>query len=126
MSVKTLTPEEIECLLFRPTKLHPLDILGYGYTSEGARRFRAEKPDFLPQIFAYIQKVLEDHKIFPPETVSNNPGYRAFIYADGTSFRVSYVEEVSLSRLDRFSSKPLSVAEAARPYVKIVTNPDYL
>jgi hypothetical protein len=57
--MKTLSTEDIEFLLgVRASELHPLDILGYGYTSEGARRFRDEHPDFVPQIIAHVQSVL--------------------------------------------------------------------
>jgi hypothetical protein len=78
--MKTLSPDEIECLVgARPSSAHPLDILGYGYTSEGARRFRAEKPDFLPQIVAHVESVLVEGGVFPEGANPDNPGFGTFI-----------------------------------------------
>jgi hypothetical protein len=125
--MKTLCPDEIECLLgVRASDFHPLDILGYGYSSEGARRFRAEQPDFLPQIAAYVRCVLERQRIFPKETDPGNPGYRTFIRADGVSFRISSMEEIGFSRYERLSTDPMPETEAIQEYIRRVANPDYV
>jgi hypothetical protein len=125
--LKTLAPDEIELLLqARPNDRHPLDILGYGYTSDGARRFRTERPDFSPQIIAHIGRILRASGIFPAHLDRNNPGSTAFIYADGSSFRVSSLEEVGVSRDERLSSEPLSEREAILAYIRRVANSDYV
>lgn len=125
--MKTLSQCEIECLLgIRASNDHPLDILGYGYTSEGARRFRAEQPDFLPQIAAYVRNVLLREGIFPKETNPDDAGYRTFIRADGASFRISSMEEIGFSRYERISTDPLSETEAIHEYIRRVANPDYV
>jgi hypothetical protein len=125
--LKTLTPDEIESLLqARPSARHPLDILGYGYTSDGARRFRTERPDFSPQIIAHIESVLRASGIFPPHVDRDDPGAATFIYADGSSFRVSSLEEVGLSRYQRLSSEPLPERKAILAYIRGVANPDYV
>ncbi|HWQ92537.1 MAG TPA: hypothetical protein VN673_12765 [Clostridia bacterium] len=125
--MKTLSPDDIECLLgVRACKEHPLDVLGYGYTSEGARRFRTEQPDVLPQLEAYVQGVLRAEGIFPKGTNPDDAGYRTFIFADGGSFRVSSMEETGFSRFERMLSSPASEAEAVRDYIRRVANPDYV
>lgn len=78
-----------------------MDVLGYGYTSEGNQRFRSERPDFLPQLAAYIQRVLQATDIFPKDTNPENAGLRTFVQRDGNSFTISSVEEVGLSRYER-------------------------
>ena len=79
--MKMLSPDEIECLLgVRPSKADPLDILGFGYSSEGARIFRAERPNFLPQIVGYIRSVLTRSGVFPESINRENAGFRAFLY----------------------------------------------
>src|SRR5579864_2427135 len=100
--MKTLSANEIEFLLgIRGSKDHPLDILGYGYTSEGAERFRRERPDFLPQIVAYVQSVLRQTGVFPKDTDPENAGYRTFIRRADGSFTISKMEEIGFSRYER-------------------------
>ncbi len=125
--MKTLASDEIEALLgVRPLHEHPLEILGYGFTSEGMRRFRAERPNFLPQLEAYVQSVLARAGVFPEGTERENPGTRTFIYRDGASFKLSSVEEVGLGRYERFSTGPLSAIEAVHAFIRRVANPDYV
>ena len=125
--MKALSPDEIEFLLgVRVSNEHPLDILGYGYTSEGSRRFRAEQPDFLPQIAAYVRTVLLREGIFPKGTNPGDPGFSTFIRADGPSFRVSSMEEIGVCRYERMSSNPMTEAEAIHEYIRRVANPDYV
>ena len=125
--MKTLTPEDIEALLgIRASKEHPLDILGYGDTSEGSRRFHAEQPDFVPQVEAYVRKVLREGGIFPKGTKPEDAGYATFIQAEGSLYRVSRMEEVGFSRYERISSEPMSEAEAVCAYIRRVANPDYV
>jgi hypothetical protein len=125
--MKTLSPEEIECLLgVRPSKTHPLDILGYGYSSEGARLFRAERPNFLPQIAGYIRSVLARSGVFPEGINRQNPGFRAFLYLQASSFWLSSVEEVGLGRCERIVSGPMCEREAIKDYLQRVANSDYV
>jgi hypothetical protein len=125
--MKTLSPDDIDCLLgIRACDDHPLDILGYGYSSEGARRFRSEQPDFLPQIVAYIQNVLMKEGIFPKQTNLSDPGFKTFIQSDRGLFRVSSVEEVGFSKLERIVTNRLPAIEAIQVYIRKVTNPDYV
>lgn len=125
--MKTLSTDEIDCLLgVHASNAHPLDILGYGYTSEGARRFRAERPDFLPQIAAHVQSILQAAGIFPKDTNPDDAGFRTFIRRAGASFTISSVEEIGLNRYERITSKPMSETAAIRQYIRQVVNPDYV
>jgi hypothetical protein len=125
--MKVLSADQIECLLgLHASGEHPLDILGYGYTSEGARRFRTEQPDFFPQVAAYVQSVLQMAGIFPRDTNPDDAGYRTFVRQDGSMFTISSVEEVGLSRYERIRSAPMSEAAAIREYVRRVVNADYV
>lgn len=125
--MKTLSADEIECLLgIRASDAHPLDILGYGYSSEGARRFRAEQPDFMPQIAAHVRSVLVREGIFPKDTDPDNAGFRTIIVADGASFKISSMEEIGFSRYERFSTGPMSETAAIHEYIQQVANPDYV
>jgi hypothetical protein len=117
-AMKTLSPEDIERLVgARPSSDHPLEILGYGFTSDGVRRFRAEQPDYLPQIVAHIRSVLIRAGIFPEGTNPDDAGFRTFIYSDGAHFRVSSTEEVGMGRYKRISTGPLPETDAINKYV---------
>ena len=125
--MKTLSTEDIECLLgVRATDQHPLDILGYGYTSEGARRFRAERPDFIPQIVAHVQRALQSGGVFRPDIDVRDAGWRTFIRGDGDAFTVSSMEEIGLSHFERIPSQPMSEAAAIREFIRLAANPDYV
>ena len=125
--MKTLSPLEIESLLgIRPCTEHPLDILGYGYTTEGARRFRAEKPDFQPQLVEHVHRVLAEQGVFPPAVDRQNPELATFIVLDQGWFRLSTMEEIGVGRFERFFSPPMSAKDAAEDYVRRVANPDYI
>jgi hypothetical protein len=125
--LKTLSEAEIESLLgIRKTADHPLDVLGYGFTTEGQKRFHSEHPNFYPQIAEYVKTVLRREGVFPSDTDVANPGLRTFIRADGSMFRISTLEETGLSRYERITSRALSEREAIREYVRQVANPDYI
>lgn len=125
--MKTLSPEEIECLLgMRTCGLHPLEILGYDYTKAGMRQFRAERPDFLPQVVSYIQNALGQHGTFPKHVNPNSPGEETFIQSDGGVFHVSRTIEIGISQLARISTGPLPGLEAIETYIRLVANPDYI
>jgi hypothetical protein len=125
--MKTLSTEEIECLLgVRASDQHPLDILGYGYTSDGVHRFREERPDFLPQIVGHVQRVLQMVGAFPPDMYTRDAGRRTFIRHDGDSFTVSSMKEIGLSRYERITSQRMSEAAAIHEVIRLVANPDYV
>src|SRR5690348_4508623 len=125
--MKTLSTEDIESLLrVRGSGHHPLDILGYGYTSEGAQRFRTERPDFVPQIFAHVQSVLRAAGIYPRDTDLQDASWRTFVRRDGDSFTVSSMEEIGFSRYERITSQPMSETDAIREFIRRVANPDYV
>jgi hypothetical protein len=125
--LKKLAPDEIESLLqARPNDRHPLDILGYDYTSDGARRFRTERPDFAPQIITHIESVLRASGIFPSHVDRDNPGSTTFIYADGPLYRVSGLEEVGVARYQRLSSEPMHQKGSIVAYIRRVANPDHV
>ncbi len=125
--MKTLSPDEIECLLGVQLSIdHPLDILGYGYTSEGVRRFRNERPCFLPQIVEYVRSVLTAEGIFPRATDPNNPGLKTFIRGDRGSFSISSMEEIRYGKYQRLTTDPMSESEAIHTYIRLVANPDYI
>lgn len=125
--MKELSPAEIECLLgIRKSDDHPLDIFGYGFTTEGARQFRAERPNFFPQIAAYVRCILARDGIFPSDTNFNDLGCRTFIQADGAAYRISSVEEICCMGYERIITDSMPESKAIHEYIRKVTNPDYI
>jgi hypothetical protein len=122
-----LSTSDIESLIgVRADDRHPLEIMGYDFTSEGVRRFREEKPDFLPQIRDHIRAVLLANTIFPPNTNREDPGWRTFIESSGHRYTLSTIEEIGLGRYDRFRTDYSSPEEAIESFLQQVCNPDYL
>ncbi|MBE2179470.1 MAG: hypothetical protein IAE97_03280 [Chthoniobacterales bacterium] len=125
--MKTLSENDILSLVgARPDDRHPLEIIGYDFTSEGVRRFREEKPNFLPQMKKHIQESLLASGIFPQDTNPEDPGWRAFIQRSGSQYKMSWVAEVGTSRFDRFSTDHKSIDAAIHDYLLEVCNPDYV
>jgi hypothetical protein len=100
--------------------------MGYDFTSEGVRRFREEKPDFLPQVRDHIRAILLADAIFPSDTNRDDPGWRSFIESSGDRYTLSTVEEVGVGRYDRFRKDFSSQEEAIEQFLQRVCNPDYL
>lgn len=122
-----LSTEQIEYLLgVRASDTHPLEILGYGHTSEGAQRFRAEQPDFMPQLIAHVRSVLSMEGIFPKGMVPNDLREKTIIRTEGELFIVSSMEEVGVGNYERVSTRPMTEIEALHEYIRRVTNPDYV
>ena len=125
--MKKLSTEDIECLLgVRTSDQHPLDILGYGCTSEGVRRFREERPNFSPQIVDHVRKELLAAGTFPPGIDTNEADRRTFIRRDKDSFTVTSMKEIGLNRYKSVTSKPMTETAAIHEFIRLVTNPDYV
>ena len=125
--MKTLTANEIEELLgIRTTNEHPLDILGFGFTTEGAARFRAERSDFLPQVKAHIRQQLEASGRFPAGVDVEDPGHRSFIRKVAIGYLMSSEEEIALHRYARIVTELASEDQAISAYLERAANPDYL
>ncbi len=117
----------LELLGYAGSQRHPLEILGYECSSRGARRFREEQPDFVPQVCQLIQASLEHTGSFP-----GNPGGE--ILRDGTylerrpdgliSLHTSI--EVSMSETARSTIEFTSVRDAAFELIRRSRNPSYL
>ena len=122
-----LSTSDIESLIgAKADDRHPLEIMGYDFTSEGVRRFREEKPDFLPQIRDHIRTVLLTASIFPAHTNKEEPGWATFIESSGHKHTLSRIEEIGVGRYDRFKTEYISQEEAIDSFLRQVCNPDYL
>jgi len=92
----------IELLRIVPTKRHPLEILGYEYSTRGARQFRQDRPDFLPQAYRLIEQSLQETGSFP-----RNPH-------PGVDWVGSMLESRPDGRITVFSSAEITVFETIR------------
>jgi hypothetical protein len=101
--VVTLTYRDlIELLRIVPTKRHPLEILGYEYSTRGALQFRQDCPDFLPQAYRLIEQSLAETGSFP-----RNP-------QPGVDWDGSMLLSGPDGRITFFSSAEISVFESIR------------
>jgi hypothetical protein len=125
--LKTLTANEIEELLgVRATNDHPLDILGFGFTTEGVERFRAEHPDFFPQVKAHIRQQLAVCGHFPEGIDAEDSDHRTFIRKMSSGYLMSSEEEIALYRYEPVVTEFDSEDQAISAYVERVASSDYL
>mgnify|MGYP001569290726 CR=1 FL=1 len=125
--MKTLTASEIEKLLgVCQTNEHPLDILGFGFTTEGAIRFRAEHPNFLPQVKAHIRQQLAACGHFPEGADTEDSEHRTFIRKMASGYLMSSEEEIALYRYESVVTEFDSQDQAISAYIERVASSDYL
>ena len=103
-----------------------MDSLGFGFTSEGIRKFRAENPDVYPQVAHYIRTQLEKHGVFPKSTNLKEPGFDVFIQKQELRYILGFMKEVGMGQFVPHKGSFGTQDEAIRAYVSMVANPDYL
>jgi len=124
----TLSYQDVlELLRYAASDRHPLEILGYDCSTGGARQFRRDRPDYVPQVSKLIQSSLEESGSFPRELSDQ-------LLKDGT-----YLErrpddvislhrsvEISVSRTVRVSEDFTSMRSAILELLRLVGDPAYL
>jgi hypothetical protein len=126
--VVTLTYQDIlELLLYADSDRHPLEILGYDCSTRGARQFRQDRPDFVPQVCQLIQTSLEEAGSFPrkPSAEVLKEGTYLERGPDGVITFHSSVE-ISVSRTAPVSQDFISMRSAIIALLRRVSDPAYL
>jgi hypothetical protein len=59
--------DALELLRYENSGRHPLEILGYEYSTRGSNRFREDRPNVVSQIERLIRESLEEAGVFPRE-----------------------------------------------------------
>jgi hypothetical protein len=99
----TLSYQDVlELLHYSETNRHPLEIFGFACSTRGARQFRQDRPDFVPQICQVIQASMEEAGSFPREP-------SAEVLKEGT-----YLERRPDGMISFHSSVEISVIQTAR------------
>ena len=117
----------LELLCFAESSRRPLEILGYEYSSRGARRFRSERPDFLPSVCQIIRASLEQAGTFPraPSAALREDGpYLERRPDGGVSLVTSF--EVGISQTERVRIEFASMQDAILGLLRRVSDPAYL
>jgi hypothetical protein len=123
-----LTDQDLlELLRYTPSERHTLEILGYDYSTRGARQFRRERPDFLPQICRLIRACLEEAGSFPrePSTAVLAEGTYLERRPDGVTVLHASVE-VSMNRTAQVRIDFESVDGAILELLRRLADPAYL
>jgi hypothetical protein len=101
--VVSLTYQDLlELLRIVPTKRHPLEIMGYEYSTRRTRQFRRDRPDFFPQAYRLVEQSLEETGSFP-----RNPH-------PGVDWAGSMLQSRPDGRITFFSSAEIGVFESIR------------
>src|SRR5262249_27381223 len=106
---------------------HPLEILGYPCSTRGAKQFRQDRPDFVPQVCQLIQTSLEETGYFPrqPSKEILQDGTYLERRPDGVISLYMNVE-ISVSQTSRVREDFTSMPEAILALLRRVSNPTYL
>jgi hypothetical protein len=117
----------LEWLGYATTDRHPLEILGYEYSTRGARQFRGERPDFLPQVCRIIEASLEEAGAFPR---APGPGVLedgAYLERrPGGTIALHRNVEVGMSQTARVRTDFATARAAALELVRQLIDPAYL
>jgi len=118
----TLSEQDVLELLGYPAeRRHPLEILGFGASTQGAEAFRAQRPDYVPEVSGIITKAVERDGRFPSEPLC--PFIRKI---DESSYVVHYYVEKSMGQIEETSTRVPSVEHATVLLLRETANPDYL
>jgi hypothetical protein len=124
----TLTYQDVlELLRYAASDRHPLEILGYDCSTRGARQFRQDRPDFVPQVCKLIQTSLEEAGSFPREPsaeVLQEGTYLERGPDDVISLHTSV--EISVSQTARVRKDFASMRSAMIELLRRVSDPAYL
>jgi hypothetical protein len=124
----TLTDQDIlELLRYAASDRHPLEILGYSCSTRGARQFRQDRPDFVPQVCQLIQASLEEAGSFPrdPSEEILKDGFCLKRGSDGV-ISLHQSVEISISQTLRVSEDFPSIQSAILELLRRVSDPAYL
>lgn len=109
----TLSEQDLlELLGYTATDRHPLEILGYEYSTRGAGQFRRERPDLLSQACRLIEASLEEAGSFP-----RDPG--AEVLAAGI-----YLERRPDGMISLHRDVEVGIGQTARAHVDFVSPRD--
>lgn len=100
--VSLSTNDVLELMRYQPAHRHPLEILGYEYSTRGRKLFRQECPDYFPQIVALIDASLAERGTFPPEPNED-------VLREGT-----YLERKADGQVTLHTSVEVSISQTAR------------
>jgi hypothetical protein len=119
--------DALELLGYASTGRHPLEILGYEYSTRGMRQFRQERPDVASQLVPLIQASLEEAGMFPREPGEEVLRDGAYLErrSDGVILFHS-MAEVSVSRSVRMSISFETMKEAIGELLRRVGNSVYV
>jgi hypothetical protein len=124
----TLTYQDVlELLRYAASNRHPLEILGYNCSTRGARQFRNDRPDFLPQVCQLIRSSLEETGTFPRElsdAVRRDGTYLERGVEDVISLHCTV--ETGVSQTARVRSEFPSSRDAIIELVRRLSDPAYL
>ena len=128
MEVITLgEPDLLEWLGYSTPRRHPLKILGYDDSTRGARRFREERPNVLPEACRLIEMALAEAGLFPREP---GPGVlEDGVYLErrpGGIVALHRSDEVSFSQTARVHIDFGTAREAAWALLRLLCDPAYL
>jgi len=124
----TLTYQDVlELFRYVASDRHTLEILGHDCSTRGARQFRQDRPDYVPQVCRLIQTSLEESGSFPRELSDEllKDGIYLERRPDGV-ISLHSSAEISVSRTARVREDFISMRSAMIELLRRLSDPPYL
>jgi len=118
--------DALELLGYTATQRHPLEILGFEYSTRRAKEFRQERPNLAPRLRQLIEDSLEETGLFPREP--SEDVLQEGIYLERRSDGVTALHmtvEVGISQTRRVRCDFSSIQDAISELLRRVADPAY-
>jgi len=119
--------DALEFMGYRERTRHPIEILGYEYTTQGMNEFRSDKPDVESELVSIIKRTFEEHTTFPAEISENLMKNGTYLFLDSKHNVIfSSLEEIGYLKYERIETKCKNITEAALKIIKEKVDPQLL
>ena len=119
--------DSLEFLGYSESKRHPIEILGFEYTTQGMKYFRSNKPDVIQILSSVITQTINEYGTYPadiPESLRKNGAYIFTTQNDEVIY--SAPEETMYSKFQRFDTRCKTSSEAAIKLIERKVEPELL
>jgi hypothetical protein len=120
--------DSLEFMGYSESSRHPIEILGFEYSTQGMKYFQSNKPDIIQILGSVIIQTVNNFGTYPSEISAQLRKSGSYIFTDenGDIIYSSPDDKRSYLQFERFDTKCKSVDEAAFKLMKRKVQPEYL
>ena len=119
--------ESLEFMGYSESKRHPVEILGFEFTTQGMKLFRSNKPDVSKTLSPVIIQTVKQHGTYPAKISASLRKNGSYIFTDQNGDIIySSPDEISYLQFERFDTKCKTIAKAAMKLIERKVEPQLL